>query len=493
MKRVIVSPTEPTFSVIRKVVKLATPVVIVNLLYTVENMISLLLVSGISPSAVAATGFSLSLLWFVYSLMALSYSGTNILVAQFVGARRNPAPVLTAGLILSFLISLPLFFRGKDLVLFIMARLGASQTVQSLASEYLTPIFWFIPIGFLTNTFYGAYNGSGDTKTPMKVALIMNAVHVSSAYSLIYGRFGLPELGVAGAGWGIALSESVAFLIYLYLLAFHRRPFPFYPSLKREVFLKIVRLGLPTALERAVTTLSFNVFVGFLARFGDEVLAAHQIGLRVESVSFMIGFGIMVATTTIAGQNYGAKNYEGLVRAVKISASFTALVMGFMGLLLILFPHYLVLPFSRDPQVVKLASYYLQIVGISQPAMAFASIFSGALKGMGRTTIPLVVNISSFWLFRIIPSYLLLKVFYTPLVPWLLMTAETGIRALFYFFMFRRVARSILKGSEEEKKARQKNAQGYYPLHSPSSESSGELQAEKDAKGNPDKGHHKEL
>jgi len=454
MKRVIVSPEESAVQVIRKVVKLATPVVIVNLLYTVENLISLILVSGISPSAVAATGFSLSLLWFIYSLMALSYSGTNILIAQYVGAGKNPAPVLTGGLLLSFLISLPLFFKGKELLLFLMEVLGASDRVITLASEYLTPIFWFIPIGFLTNTFYGAYNGSGDTKTPMKVALIMNVVHVISAYVLIYGKFGFPGLGVAGAGWGIALSETLAFSIYLYLLFFKKRPFALFPRLEKKVFFKIIRLGTPTAIERAVTTLSFNIFVGFLAQFGDKVLAAHQIGLRVESFSFMIGFGVMVATTTIAGHNFGAGNYRGLLHAVKVSANFTAFIMGVMGLFLILFPHYLVIPFSRDPEVIKLASYYLQIVGVSQPAMAYASIFSGALKGMGRTTIPMFVNISSFWLFRIIPSYLFLQVFYTPFVPWLLMTVETTVRAVFYFFMFRRESLKLLETFHKKKETR---------------------------------------
>ncbi len=456
MQRVIILPNEKTSSVIRKVVKLSTPIIVVNLLYTVENMISMLLVSSISPSAVAATGFSLSLLWFIYSLMALSYSGTNILIAQFVGAKKNPSPVLTNGLLLSFLISVPLFFKGKDFVLFLMALLGASENVRELASQYLTPIFWFIPVGFLTNTFYGAYNGAGDTKTPMKVAVIMNITHILTAYTLIYGKFGFPKLGVEGAGWGIAVSETLAFFIYLFLITFLKKPFPFSPKIDTGLLIRMVRLGTPTALERAITTLSFNVFVGFLAKFGDKVLAAHQIGLRVESISFMIGFGVMIASTTIAGQNFGAKNYKGLVHAVKISANFTAFVMGTIGLLLILFPHVFVYPFSRDSEVIKWASYYLIIVGFSQPAMAYASIFSGALKGMGRTTIPLIVNITSFWIFRIIPSYFLLKFIHSPLVPWSFMTFETFVRAIFYYLMFRKEVSKLLKN---EKNSENENAE----------------------------------
>jgi putative MATE family efflux protein len=441
MHRIIIDPRSPKTENAKKILKLALPIIVVNLLYTVESMFSLILVSGISASAVAAVGFSLSLLWFVYSLMSLSYTGTSVLVAQRVGAGLDPSPVLFSGLILSFLIALPLTFFGKDLVLSLMRVLGASERVVELSSQYLTPIFWFITVGFMTNTFYGAFNGAGDTKTPMKVAILMNLINLSTAYCLIYGKFGLPELGVQGAGWGIVLSETFAFCVYLYLTLVAKRPFPLVPRLNGEVLGRMFRIGTPTAVERAVTTLSFNVFVGFLASFGDKVLAAHQIGLRVESVSFMVGFGFMVASTVIAGQNFGAGNVKGLVYGVNFTARMTALIMGLLGLVIIIFPRYLTLPFSRDEEVIRWAVYYLVIVGVSQVPMAFASIYSGALKGMGRTTVPLFINVFSFWVFRIIPSFLLLKVISSPLVPWVLMTLETFLRALLFYVAFRREVR----------------------------------------------------
>ncbi|HHJ63289.1 MAG TPA: MATE family efflux transporter [Aquifex aeolicus] len=441
MQRILINPDAPRSENIRKILKLASPIIVVNLLYTVESMFSMVLVSGISPTAVAAVGFSMSLLWFIYSLMAVSYTGTSVLVAQRVGSGKDPAPVLLAGLTVSFLIALPLTFWGRDVVLFLMEHLGASEGVLRLSEDYLKPIFLFITVGFLTNTFYASFNGAGDTKTPMKIALIMNLVNLATAYCLIYGKFGLPALGVQGAGWGIVLAELTAFFTYLYLILRLRRPFPVLLKIDPSVLLRLLRTGLPTAVERAVTSLSFNVFIGFLAGFGDKVLAAHQIGLRVESLSFMIGFGFMVASTVIAGQNFGAGNLRGLVYGVRFTAVLTAVLMGLLGLVLILFSRYLVLPFSRDPEVVSWAVYYLVIVGISQVPMAVAVIHSGALKGMGRTTVPMVVNIGSFWLFRIVPSYLMLQVLRSPLVPWTFMTVEMFLRALLLYMAFRREIR----------------------------------------------------
>ncbi len=442
--RVLIDPSEGKLKVARKVLKLAFPIILSNLLYTVESAFSVILVSGLSASAVAAVGYSASMLWFIYSLMALAYTGTSVLVAQRVGAGKDPSPALLWGIILSFLIALPLTFWGKDLVSYLMLTFGASQNVASLAREYLEPVFLFITIGFITNAIYAGYNGYGDTKTPFKVALLMNVVNIGSAYLLIYGKFGFPRLEVAGAGWGIALSEVVGLMFYIYLYAKHRKPFPIKLSLRKDILLQMLRIGTPTAIERGFTSLSFNIFVGLVAQFGDKALAAHQIGLRVESLSFMIGFGMMIASTTLAGQNYGAKNFKGLDYGVRVSAHTTALIMGLIGLVIALFPQQFSLIFTRDKEVISYAVYYLVIVALSQPQMAYASIFSGSLKGMGKTHIPLVVNLSSFWLFRIIPSMIFLKLLPSPIVPWVFMSVETTLRAIIFYWAYKREIRKNL-------------------------------------------------
>ncbi len=442
--RIIIDPSEGKLRVVGRVLRLALPIILSNLLYTVESAFSIILVSGLSASAVAAVGYSASMLWFIYSLMALAYTGTSVLVAQRVGAGKDPSPALLWGVILSFLIALPLTFLGEELVSYLMLTFGASQRVVNLAREYLEPVFLFITVGFITNALYAAYNGYGDTKTPFKVALLMNVVNIGSAYLLIYGKFGFPRLEVAGAGWGIALSELVGLIFYAYLYAKHKKPFPIKLSIKCDVLLQMIRIGTPTAIERAFTSLSFNIFVGLVAQFGDKVLAAHQVGLRVESISFMVGFGMMIASTTLAGQNYGAKNFKGLDYGVRVSAHTTALVMGFVGMLIALFPQYFSLIFTRDKEVISYAVHYLVIVALSQPQMAYASIFSGSLKGMGKTHIPLMVNLSSFWIFRILPSMLVLKVFPNPIVPWVFMSFETTVRALIFYWAYRREIRKNL-------------------------------------------------
>lgn len=442
--KLLIDPSEGRIKVAKKVTKLALPIILSNLLYTVESTVSIVLVSGLSSTAVASVGYSASMLWFIYSLMALSYTGTSVLVAQRAGAGKDPSPAFLWGLIISFLIALPLTFFGTDLTTYLMVKFGASEEVAKLSSKYLDPIFTFITVGFITETFYAAYNGYGDTKSPFKVALLMSLINISFAYLLIYGKFGFPRLEVEGAGWGVALSEIFGLIAYLYLYLFHKKPFPIKLSFEKDVLFRTFRIGLPTALERGITSLSFNVFVGMVASFGDKALAAHQVGLRVESVSFMIGFGFMVASTVVSGQNFGAKNYRGLEYGISTIAHLTASIMGLVGIFLIVFPAELSQLFVKDKEVIHLAVYYLIIVALSQPQMAYASIYSGALKGMGKTQIPLIINITSFWLFRIIPSYVFLKLFPSPLVPWVFMSIETTLRAAIFYFAYKKTISKLV-------------------------------------------------
>ena len=125
-------------------------------------------------------------------------------------------------------------------------------------------------------------------------------------------------------------------------------------------------------------------------------------------------------------------------------AHLTASIMGLAGIFLIVFPAELSQLFVKDKEVIHLAVYYLIIVALSQPQMAYASIYSGALKGMGKTQIPLIINITSFWLFRIIPSYVFLKLFPSPLVPWVFMSIETTLRAAIFYFAYRKTISKLV-------------------------------------------------
>ena len=430
----------PKRVLIKKIFSLSVPIILSNLLYTVQNIVSLLLVSPLGSLAIAGVGFASTLLWLVYAAMATVYTGVNVSVAQAVGAGRRAGIYTSLGILLSLLFALPLTLWGEEFIKLFLSTFGTPKEVVQTAVEYLKPIFLLLPFAFATNALNAVFNGLGKTKVIFYATLFTTAVNIALAVLLIYGKLGFPALGVQGAGWAVALAETLALGVYLPFLFKDERINP----LRGEFFnlkelVKLLKVGLPTGIERLVMSLSYNIFVGLVAICGAKVLAGFQIGLRIESVSFTVGMAFSFAATTLAGQNFGAKNPYGVKIGVKTTLGVALFLMTSLGILIATFARPLALFFTDDPAVVSYAVKYLYIVAFSQPLMAVIFVLSGAIRGLGKTHIPLAVNIANFWLVRLIPSMLLLKFFKTPLVPWGAMVAENLTRALSYLLVYRRL------------------------------------------------------
>jgi len=436
---VVIRENTPRGEVVKKVLSLAFPIILSNLLYTVQNIVSLLLVSPLGKEAIAGVGFASTLLWFVYATMATVYTGVNVLTAQAVGAKRSASQTVAAGLLLSLLFALPMTFFGKPFVGAFLKLFSTPSEVVKTALLYLEPIFLLLPFAFATNTINAAFNGLGKTKVILYATVFTTVANIGLSVVLIYGLWGFPKLGVEGAGWGVAVAESLALAVYLPFLIREKSISPLrggFPSF--DTFKNLLRLGLPTGLERLVMSFSYNVFVGLVAVCGATVLAAFQIGLRIEAVSFTVGMAFSFASTTVAGQNFGAKNPYGVREGVGITLKVAVSVMTLLGVSIAIFSKPLAEFFTKDPEVVKWTVKYLYIIALSQPLMAVIFVLAGAIRGLGKTHIPLWVNISNFWLVRLLPAMFLLKFYKTPYIPWGTMLLENLTRSGCYLYLYRR-------------------------------------------------------
>ena len=440
----VIKEGTPKGEVVKKVLHLAVPIILSNLLYTVQNIVSLLLVSPLGKEAIAGVGFASTLLWFIYASMAIVYTGVNVLVAQAVGAGKRAGSVVLWGLLLSVLLALPMTLWGKDFVVRFLELFSTPKEVVKIALLYLEPIFLFLPLAFVTNALNAAFNGLGRTQVILYATIFTTITNIALAVVLIYGKWGFPKLGVEGAGWAVAIAESIALLVYLPFLLREEYISPLRggkPSLK-ELF-ELLKVGLPTGVERLIMSFSYNVFVGLVAVCGAAVLAAFQIGLRIEAVSFTVGMAFSFAATTLAGQNFGAKNPHGVKEGIKTTLGVAVLTMTLLGVVIALFAHPLVSFFTDDPEVLNWAVKYLYIIAFSQPLMAVIFVLAGAIRGLGKTKIPLVVNIANFWLVRLLPAMALLKFYKTPYIPWGTMIAENITRSLTYLYLYRRVISNL--------------------------------------------------
>lgn len=429
----------------RTILELAWPAILGNLLQTVVSMVDLIMVGRLGPVAVAAVGLGGQMLWFLNALIVAVTVGTTALVARFIGAEKkeDAEHVLVQSMILVLVMSLLLtgfwyVFAEKALLL-----IGASQEVAALGGTYIRVVFLSTPCIFMIFNSEGALRGAGDTKTPMKVGVTMNLINVVLNYVLIFGKFGFPALGVKGAG--IATATAFVWSSLTYVAIFFSGRFVLKISRKDKFSFdvntvkRILRIGIPTGIQRITMSGSMIFYVSIVAGFGTTALAAHQIGLRVESLSYMPGFGFAVAATTLVGQNLGAKKPEKAGESGWEAAKLCAVFMGLMGTFMLLFPKPMAHLFVSDPQVVNLAAWYLRIVAVSEPPLALIFTLAGGLRGAGETRSPLYISVFGLWMFRIPLAYVL-GVFlgWGVIGAWTAMTIDTFVRGGLYVYQFKK-------------------------------------------------------
>lgn len=429
----------------RTILELAWPAILGNVLQTLVSMVDLIMVGGLGAAAVASVGLGGQMMWFSNALMVAVSVGTTALVARSIGAekKKEAEHILVQSLILVLLLSslFTLFWYGYAENL--LRLIGATEEVAKLGGTYIRMVFLSTPSIFLIFVAEGALRGAGDTKTPMKVSVVMNLMNVILNYILIFGKLGFPALGVKGAG--IATALSFVWASFAYVVIFFSGKFVLVISreddlsFNMETVKRILRIGIPTGIQRITMSGSMIFYVSIIAGFGTTALAAHQIGLRVESLSYMPGFGFAVAATTLVGQNLGAKKPQKAEESGWESAKLCAVFMGIVGALMIVFARPMAYLFVRDPEVVDLAAWYLRIVAVSEPPLALIFTLMGGLQGAGDTRYPLYISIFGLWLFRIPLAYVLgTTVGWGVLGAWTAMTIDTFVRGGLYVYWFKK-------------------------------------------------------
>jgi Na+-driven multidrug efflux pump len=161
------------------------------------------------------------------------------------------------------------------------------------------------------------------------------------------------------------------------------------------------------------------------------------VGLRIEGIAFMPGFGFAIAGMALVGQNIGAKNHDKAYNMGIISGRIAYVFMGSVGVLLILFPEFLVSFFTKDLATISVASKYLILVGLAQIPLAIMFVYSAALRGAGATKTTLKINVSSLWFLRVVPSYIAYEMGYGIIVIFIIMNVETLIKGLIYWYIYK--------------------------------------------------------
>lgn len=396
---------------------LAWPTMLEELMQTAVQYIDTAMVGTLGTQATAAVGATSTVNWLVGSTISavgvgfLSYVSRACGAGDYKRAGKAASQVVLAVLVLgTFFTALTLSLSGM-----IPRWMQVDPSIRELSAQY----FFILYTPMLARTaiilFGTLLRSAGDTKTPMRVGVLVNVVNVVLNFLLIYPArqvWGIPiwgtGMGVLGAAAASAVSFVVGGIAIAVVLWRHEMVSPKGQSIRPDwsVLRPCLRVALPNGLQRFGTSLGYVVFAAMINSLGDVSTAAHTIANTVESAFYIPGYGMQTAAATLAGNALGAGDNRRVKDLAKMIIFMEVGLMILSGGLLFLFAPNMMSLFSKDPQVISLGAAVLRMVAVSEPFYGVSIIIEGMMQGMGNTMLPFLFSISGMWGVRIAGSFI---------------------------------------------------------------------------------------
>ena len=391
----------------KTIVKLGYPMALASVAQTLFNLADTFWLGKLGKEALSAPVISFILIFFVLSIgIGFSVAGTT-LVAQYVGAKEKENAYLSAGNLLTYLVLFSILFGGLGAILdrHLLEFLKTPADTFALTRSYFRIMMLGMPLAFPIFVYQSVMNGYGDTVSPLKIELITAAINLVLDPVLIFGWFGFPAMGVAGAALTTIVTRGIASVIGMYFFFSGKKGIKLKlrhlkPELK--LFPLMFKIGMPATIGMTGASLGFIVLMGFVNRFGTPVISAFGIAVRVIHFFMLPAMGISAAVTAIVGQNLGAGNIKRAKDSVTKGIYLMLSVIIPAALVIELFGEQVTALFiPGDLLVHQLGRTMFHII---PPALVFFGLFSvmeSAFKGAGFTLPSMVANLANIWLFRV--------------------------------------------------------------------------------------------
>jgi putative MATE family efflux protein len=388
----------------RRVLGLAMPIIGENFLQTLVGAADTFMVAHLGSAAVAGVGTAIEIVFFLLAILSAIDIGATVLVSQAIGAGERTAANRFArqAVVWGILLAIPLSVVGVVAAPAIIHVFGAEPAVTAAAVTYLR-VTAATSVALLLSFVCGAVlRGAGDSRTPLYAAVVANVINVAAAYVLIFGKFGLPELGVAGSALGAAIARAVGAGLMLLLMFGGKKAISlrgradWRPNL--AVGRDLMRLGVPSAIEQVLMSGGFTTLMAVVATIGTAALAAQQIGFTALSLAFLPGFGFAIACTALVGQSIGADDPAAARAAQRISMRWAVAWMTVGGVIYFTLAPQAMALFTSDPEVIRQGVQALRALSFALPFWAISFVNAGALRGSGDTRSPMVVSAVGIWL-----------------------------------------------------------------------------------------------
>jgi MATE family multidrug resistance protein len=379
-----------------------------------------ILLSWHNPDEMAASFPAVMWFWLAFGVLQVTAGYTSTFVAQYTGANRphRVGPAVWQGVHFATLAGL-LFLLLVPASPFLIALGGHPANIQPLETVYLQCLcFAALPM-LVMAAVNGFFSGRGKTWTVLLVEATGTAVNVVFALLLIFGRAGLPELGIAGAGWATVIGSwaAAATALGLFFKGEFRKEFNTLGGwrLERDLFLRLMKFGGPAGAQVFLDVLVFNFFVQLVGQLGEAALGATTLTVRLNMVAFLPMMGMGQAICILVGQRLGGERPD-----LAEKSTYTGLlwVFGYMcavAAVYLLLPRTLVGLFESDidpekyAEIAAVVPRLLVCVAIYSVMDAVNVAFAFALRGAGDTRFVTAVTFLLAWPVMVIPTFLVVS------------------------------------------------------------------------------------
>jgi len=399
-------------SITKNLLQLSWPIVISQSLNMIGPTIDMIWVGKLGAAPIAGVGVAGTVVMFMTSAIMGLAIGTRAMIARFIGAGDTTGAnhVARQAFVISAMFAALMITIGISLAEPILALMGVEPEVVAEGAVYMRIMF----VGASTMTFRmmaeGIMQASGDSITPMRIAILFRAVHVALCPFMVLGWWIFPNLGVTGAALTNVISQSLGLALAFWVLfsgKTHLRLTMQNFRVDFRMIWRIIRIGLPASVMATQRGLGHLVLTMFMVPFGTLAVAAHTLWQRVEMVVVMLNMGIGIGAGVLVGQNLGANNPGRAERSGWLALAITQAFVTLCAIAILVWPEYIVRIFNTEPNLIATASSFLRIAATGYFVLSSVVVLENCISGAGDTVPPMLFEIVQRWVIIVPLAFLL--------------------------------------------------------------------------------------
>mgnify|MGYP003304030487 FL=1 len=438
----------------RQLTSLAGPIFIETLLVMMLGGVDTFMLSRYSDNSVAAVGVVNQLMNLIFLLFEVISLGTSILCSQYFGAGRKDKVVQTVGVSLIFNLISGLIFSGC-LYLFaddMLRLMGLRPDLIQYGLPYMKIVGGFAFLQAISLSLSASLRSANKAKYPMYAAIVVNVLNILGNYSLIFGKFGMPALGVEGAAISTSACRLVSVIILFVVLfkkhipSFPKKLFTPFPWVELKNLLKI---GIPSAGENFSYSLSQVVITYFINMISNEAVTTRSYIVNIVMFTFIFALSIAQGGAILIGQLVGRKKINAAYTIGKRIMRLGVMSSVSLSLITAIFGTHILSLLSSDPWIISTGAAILWVEIFLEHGRALNFFGVNSLRSAGDIYFPVIIGIIVMWGIQVVGSYVLGIAFGWGIIAmWAVFALDENIRGLIFVHRwnsFRWVGKSFLK------------------------------------------------